>query len=66
MAKQYYKDDQYHFYQWWKDVYQQEMDLYERWSSTGAMLDGDYKRWEILRAYFRGLCHGRKRVTERP
>ena len=66
MPKQIYVDDDSHFYVWWQNVYKEEMDLYDRWSKPGGMFDGDYKRWEILRAYFRGLVHGRQRINDGP
>jgi hypothetical protein len=66
MPKQIYVDDDQHFYLWWVDIYKDEMQLYERWCAPGLMFDHDYKRWGILRAYFKGLVHGRNRVTSRP
>ena len=63
-----YKDDDYYFYRWWKTIYKDELDLYKRWSvpETAGVLEQDRMRWGVLRAYFRGLCDGRRCICERP
>ena len=66
MPKKLYQDSDYYFYQWWKTVYQDEMHLYDKFSKPDPINESDFKRWEILRAYFRGLVDGRRRQVQRP
>ena len=43
------------------------MDLYEKFSNPGVQLtENDFTEWNLLRAYFFGLCDGRKRICEGP
>lgn len=53
------------FYTWWEKVYQQQMDLFQI-CSTGMGTRDDMVQWEILKAYYHGLCDGRKRVNPGP
>ena len=64
-----YKKNDYYFYKWWSEIYKEQMDLYEKFSKpnmTAQTTDRDYQEWNILHAYYFGLCDGRKRVCEGP
>jgi len=60
MPPKYYSDNDYFFYKWWKEIYQNETDLdtFSVPSRLANATDSDFKRWELLRVYFRGLVDG--------
>lgn len=69
MPPKYYNDSDYFFYKWWKEIYQKETDLLETFSVPSRLAnvtDNDFKRWGLLRAYFRGLIDGRNRENNGP
>ena len=65
MPKLTYKKDDSYFYKWWKEIYQQQLDLYKKFSTPGIVFapltDKDFENWRMLRAYYFGLCDGRKK-----
>ena len=64
-----YKKNDSYFYKWWKEIYQQQLDLYKKFSTPsldGYPTDKDLENWRILRAYYFGLCDGRKRICSGP
>lgn len=54
------------FYKWWKNIYQNDMDLYEKFSKPSIVRQREHIKWAKLRAYYSGLCDGRKRVNYGP
>ena len=69
MPPKYYSDSDSSFYKWWKEIYQKETDLLETFSVPSRLAnatDSDFKRWELLRVYFRGLIDGRNRENNGP
>lgn len=67
MSRLIYSKNDYFFYKWWKNIYMEQMDLYEKFSNPGVQLtENDFTEWNLLRAYFFGLCDGRKRICEGP
>lgn len=55
------------FYKWWTNIYQEDMDLYEKFSKPNTSISQrDHIKWGKLRAYYNGLCDGRKRVNDGP
>lgn len=67
MSRLIYSKNDYFFYKWWKNIYMEQMDLYEKFSNPGVQLtENDFNEWNLLRAYFFGLCDGRKRICEGP
>ena len=70
MAKLTYKKDDSYFYKWWKEIYQQQLDLYTKFSTPGIVFapltDKDFENWRMLRAYYFGLCDGRKKICPGP
>ena len=65
MPKHIYKRGDAAFYKWWEHIYQKEMDLFET-MKTGCATTYDMREWEKLKAYYHGLCDGRKRTNEGP
>ena len=62
MPKLTYKKKDYYFYKWWSEIYKEQMDLYEKFSKsqlTARTTDRDFQEWNILHAYYFGLCDGR-------
>jgi len=65
--KKIYEKTDYHFWNWWENVYKQELNRLEQWKHPGSIPDPDsydFKKRELLQAYFYGLCDGRNRVNE--
>ena len=62
-----YENNERAFYNWWNNIYQEEMELYYKFSTPKSdITQRDYIKWGKLKAYYYGLCDGRKRLNDGP